>query len=123
LVIFAINCEIHLFQSWVFFIKSSRLTSVNTGAEDCLFLNVYTKALDMTRPVMVYIHGGGFMEGSGNSDLYGPDFLLNQADVVVVTINYRLGALGFLSTGDAAAQGNWGLKDQTEALNCIHLFY
>lgn len=80
------------------------------GSEDCLFLNVYTPKLPNSRyhpklPVMFWIHGGGFAFGSGNSFLYGPDFLVAE-DVVLVTINYRLGALGFLSVGI----GNAGLK-------------
>lgn len=65
------------------------------GSDDCLYLNVYTKELTPTvpRPVMVWIHGGGFVGGSGNDDVYGPDFLVEK-DVVLVTINYRLGILG-----------------------------
>jgi acetyl esterase/lipase len=52
---------------------------------------------DSAKPVMVWIHGGGFYQGSGNSDLYGPDHLMSE-DVVLVTINYRLGALGRFQT-------------------------
>lgn len=83
------------------------------GDEDCLFLNVYTPELpNRTRhpqlPVMVWIHGGGFAFGSGNSFLYGPDYLVAEG-VVLVTINYRLGPLGFLSVGGYAS-GNAGLK-------------
>nr|CAD7576718.1 unnamed protein product [Timema californicum] len=66
------------------------------GDEDCLFLNVYSPQLPPTktpRPVMVWIHGGGYIWGSGNTDLYGPDYLVD-AGVVLVTINYRLGVLG-----------------------------
>jgi carboxylesterase type B len=88
------------------------------GAEDCLFLNVYTQQLTGNRPVMVWIHGGSFTGGNGDSSIYGPDFFVNAGNVVVVTINYRLGILGFLATGDAAAQGNYGMKDMIEALRC-----
>ncbi|KAF2899701.1 hypothetical protein ILUMI_06473, partial [Ignelater luminosus] len=92
------------------------------GNEDCLYLNVYTpeNALsnEIALPVLFYIHGGGFMLGSGNSNLYGPDFLLDK-DLVLVTINYRLGALGFLSTGDDILPGNNGLKDQNCALKWV----
>jgi bile salt-stimulated lipase len=88
------------------------------GEEDCLYLNVYTKSLTGSRPVMVYIHGGGFLIGSGNTWWFGPNYIV-QEDVVYVAMNYRLGALGFLATGDGAAQGNYGLKDQTEALRWI----
>lgn len=88
------------------------------GVEDCLFLNVYSPSLTGSRPVMVWVHGGSFSSGSGDSWIYGPDFLVNEG-AVVVTINYRLGALGFMSTGDGAAQGNYGLKDMVEALRWV----
>lgn len=69
---------------------------------------------------MVWLHGGSFRVGSSSEHFYGPDFLL-QKDVVVVTVNYRLGALGFLSIDDPVYQipGNAGLKDQTMALRWI----
>ena len=61
--------------------------------EDCLYLNVYTPALDdVRRPVMVWIHGGGFIIGSGSTPLYDGAALVERGDVVLVTINYRLGA-------------------------------
>jgi bile salt-stimulated lipase len=88
------------------------------GDEDCLFLNVYSRNLAGRRPVMVWIHGGSFTGGSGDNTTYGPEYYMVD-DVVVVTINYRLGFLGFLSTGDAAAPGNWGLKDAVEALRWV----
>lgn len=66
-----------------------------SGTEDCLHVNVYTKQLDSHPlcPVMVYLHGGGFMNGSNCKDVYNPEFLLRK-DVVLVVVNYRLGALG-----------------------------
>lgn len=67
---------------------------------------------------MVYIHGGGFKFGSGNTDMYGPDFLVEK-DVVVVTINYRLGALGFLSLNTLEVPGNAGMKDIILALRWV----
>lgn len=93
------------------------------GDEDCLFLNVYTPKLPETsneplRAVMVFIHGGGFNSGSGTSEFYGPDYIVNE-ETILVTINYRLGALGFLSTGDSIVPGNNGLKDQVMALRWI----
>jgi len=90
--------------------------------EDCLTLNVWTPGLDGARPVLVWIHGGGFVGGSGASALYNGDRLAARGDVVVVTINYRLGILGFLSHPGLAdpdaggATGNWGLLDQVAAL-------
>ncbi|CAF4933399.1 unnamed protein product [Pieris macdunnoughi] len=86
-----------------------------TGSEDCLFLNVYTPFLNRSAklPVLVFIHGGAFMFGTGN--IYGPQRIMDW-NMVVVTINYRLGPLGFLSTGDNVVPGNAGLKDQNLAL-------
>src|SRR5258705_5890621 len=90
--------------------------------EDCLYLNVYTPAADAgRRPVLVWIHGGAFVLGAGSQLIYDGHALARRADVVVVTINYRLGALGFLELeprfgaefGDA---GNLGLRDQIAAL-------
>ncbi|GBP50147.1 Esterase FE4 [Eumeta japonica] len=97
------------------------LDKLLTGSEDCLYLNVYTPNLKPTKPlaVMVWIHGGGFTCGSGDSDLYGPDFLIEQ-DVVVVTINYRLEVLGFLCLDIPEAPGNAGMKDQVAALRWVH---
>ena len=67
-------------------------------AEDCLNLNVWTPGLDGgRRPVMVWIHGGSFMTGSGSGGLYRGGLLAREGDVVVVTVNYRLGLLGFLA--------------------------
>ncbi|GLG95970.1 Carboxylic ester hydrolase [Gryllus bimaculatus] len=72
----------------------------------------------LLKPVMVWIHGGGFTHGSGNPDIYGPDYLVDR-DVVLVTINYRVGVLGFLSLDNKAVPGNMGLKDQVAALHWV----
>ena len=74
------------------------------GQEDCLVLNVFSKNIpgkgeNPLKPELVWIHGGGFQVGTGTTDFYGPDLLVDK-DVVIVSINYRLGVLGFLSTGD-----------------------
>ncbi len=107
---------------------ASALTGDAPGAqdEDCLTLNVWTPGLDdARRPVMVWIHGGGFTGGSGASPLYRGGHLAERGDVVVVTLNYRLGILGFLAHPDLAddeaggAQGNWGLLDQVTALEWV----
>jgi para-nitrobenzyl esterase len=96
-----------------------------SDTEDCLFLNV-TAPRDFAfrlRPVMVWIHGGGLT--AGQSDVYDPTPLVDQGDVIVVTINYRLGALGFTAhpalTAESAdaASGNYGLLDQQEALRWV----
>ncbi|KOB71338.1 Uncharacterized protein OBRU01_13932, partial [Operophtera brumata] len=90
------------------------------GSEDCLFLNVYTKSLHPHAkiPVMVYIHGGAFMSGSGDTDTYGPEFLI-QHDVILVTMNYRLEVLGFLCLDTPEVPGNAGMKDQVLALRWV----
>jgi para-nitrobenzyl esterase len=94
-------------------------------AENCLTLNVWTpspprgKGVDK-RPVMVWIHGGGFVNGSG--DIYDSRWLASKGHIVVVTINYRLGALGFLahpSLGPPNDLGNYGLADQQAALRWV----
>jgi para-nitrobenzyl esterase len=101
-------------------------------SEDCLTLNVWTPALPETptstagqgRPVMVWIHGGGFTSGSGSVFLYRGGSLVRNGDAVVVTINYRLGALGFLGHRGLADPdglvGNWGIHDQVAALRWVH---
>ncbi|KAF4526361.1 hypothetical protein B566_EDAN014099 [Ephemera danica] len=90
-----------------------------TGHEDCLYLNVYTpKLTGSDLSVMVWIHGGSFNYGSGSSEIYGPQQLLDQ-DIVLVTFNYRLGALGFLSLGTPEVSGNYGMKDQVAVLNWV----
>lgn len=85
------------------------------GSEDCLYLNVYTKDVHPKKPypVIVFIHGGGYTQGSSELFRYSPDYLL-IADVIVVTFNYRLGAFGFLCLNDKELNvpGNAGIKDQ-----------
>ncbi|XP_052862783.1 esterase B1-like [Anopheles cruzii] len=87
--------------------------SVGHKSEDCLYLNVFSPDLHPKAllPVMVWIHGGGFFVGSGHSALYDPEYIVQQG-VVVVSINYRLGPLGFLSLPGVGITGNMGLKDQ-----------
>ncbi|MBU3751733.1 MAG: carboxylesterase family protein, partial [Mycobacterium sp.] len=92
--------------------------------EDCLNLTVWTPAgatPQARRPVMVWIHGGGFLNGS--SDIYRARRLVTRGDIVVVTVNYRLGALGFLAhpalAGPDGAVGNYGLADQQAALRWV----
>ena len=93
------------------------------GVEDCLFLNVYVpkKAIDdkdIKLPVMVFIHGGSLITGSGNFRDYGPLHFMDK-DVILVTINYRLGPFGFFFMGDDMVSGNAGLKDQVMALQWV----
>ena len=102
-------------------------------SEDCLRLNIWTPGLDGgRRPVMVWIHGGSFVGGSGSGGLYRGGTLARDGDVVVVTLNYRLGMLGFLAHPALASDsgswldgeewtgfGNWGLADQVAALRWV----
>ncbi|KAH9514795.1 Pyrethroid hydrolase Ces2a [Bulinus truncatus] len=88
-------------------------------SEDCLFLNVFVKEIkpDARKKILFWIYGGGFLVGSS----FGHDLgsLLTDHDIIVVTVNYRLGVLGFLSTEDEAAVGNFGLWDQIVALKWV----
>ncbi|GCB73493.1 neuroligin-3a isoform X2 [Scyliorhinus torazame] len=117
-------------------------TYIQDQNEDCLYLNIYVPTEDGAnakkqgddladndgdededirdsgpKPVMVYIHGGSYMEGTGN--MIDGSVLASYGNVIVITINYRVGVLGFLSTGDQAAKGNYGLLDQIQALRWI----
>ncbi|MFG3282269.1 carboxylesterase/lipase family protein [Streptomyces sp. NPDC048111] len=88
--------------------------------EDCLYLNVTAPARatpGRPRPVIVWLHGGGFTSGAGSS--YDAHRLAVQGDVVVVTVNYRLGALGFLGRADLPGSGTFGLADQQAALRYV----
>uniref|UniRef100_T1HUH8 Carboxylic ester hydrolase n=1 Tax=Rhodnius prolixus TaxID=13249 RepID=T1HUH8_RHOPR len=95
------------------------VNSAVVGSEDCLYLSVYTHSLkpETLNPVLVYIHGGVFEFGGGEFEGRPGNFM--DHDVVVVTMNYRLGPLGFLSMEDEILPGNLGLKDQTMALRWV----
>ncbi|NXS08381.1 SASB hydrolase, partial [Neodrepanis coruscans] len=88
-------------------------------SEDCLYLNVYTPVStgEQKLPVLVWIHGGGLILGAAST--YDGSALAALDNVVVVTIQYRLGILGYFSTGDEHARGNWGYLDQVAALKWI----
>ncbi|MGH2510517.1 MAG: carboxylesterase/lipase family protein, partial [Ktedonobacteraceae bacterium] len=94
-------------------------------SEDCLYLNIWSPQADeKKRPVMVWIHGGAFVVGSSSQPDYNGASFAQQGDVVVVTLNYRLGVLGFLQLGDLAGEeyasaGNLGLLDQIAALKWV----
>ncbi|KAG5897216.1 hypothetical protein JTB14_023635 [Gonioctena quinquepunctata] len=99
--------------------------------ENCLYINVYTpvnpnkQVISSLLPVYVVIHGGFFCKGNGTFQYLGPQFLMDY-EIILVTVNYRLGPFGFLSTEDDVIPGNLGLKDQHLALEWvrdnIHLF-
>lgn len=93
-------------------------------SEDCLYLNVYTPSAKGTRPVLVWIHGGAFFLGSGSQKAYNDPILATYGDVVLVTINYRIGPLGYIYLGhhggnDWGASANLGLLDQIAALQWV----
>ncbi|XP_072492063.1 cocaine esterase-like isoform X2 [Notamacropus eugenii] len=93
---------------------------LTANSEDCLYLNIYVPdhAKEGARlPVMVWIHGGALVIGSAS--WYDGSILSASQNVVVVTIQYRLGILGFFSTGDEHAPGNWGYLDQVAALRWV----
>ncbi|XP_015518299.2 esterase FE4-like isoform X1 [Neodiprion lecontei] len=99
-------------------IQIDYITSNMVGDEDCLYLNVATTSLKGSRPVMVWIHGGAFIMGDGGDDMFGPDYLMKQ-DILVVSIQYRLGVFGFLKLDHEVVPGNMGLKDQVAALKWV----
>ncbi|XP_015419600.1 PREDICTED: bile salt-activated lipase isoform X5 [Myotis davidii] len=96
------------------------------GSEDCLYLNIWVpqgqKEVSQNLSVMIWIYGGGFLLGSAhdksffNNYEYDGEEIATRGNVILVTFNYRLGALGFLSTGDANLPGNYGLRDQHMAI-------
>ena len=89
-------------------------------SEDCLYLNVWTPAADSgKRPVLVWIHGGGNTVGAGSQPRINGEHLARTGDVVVVTVNYRLGAFGFLHAPELGATGNEALLDQVAALRWV----
>ncbi|XP_051538588.1 neuroligin-3-like isoform X1 [Myxocyprinus asiaticus] len=128
---------------WATYNLDTVATYLQEQSEDCLYLNIYvptqsgTKrtgdmsadterteddglrdSRDDPRPVMLFIHGGSYMEGTGN--IMDGSVLASYGNVIVITLNYRVGILGFLSTGDQAAKGNYGLLDQIQALRWIN---
>ncbi|AXA34200.1 carboxylesterase family protein [Francisella adeliensis] len=92
------------------------------GSEDCLNLNIWKPKGDKKNlPVMIFIPGGGFVVGAGGLEIYNGTYLAAKHDVIVVTLNYRLGALGFLRYMENATniKGNFGLLDQITAMKWI----
>ena len=98
------------------FFKPVIMTPNFNYSEDCLYLDIYSPNTSLSLPVMVYIHGGGYIVGGA---VTSPSDILALQGVVVVIIQYRLGPFGFLTTGDLAAPGNYGMLDQVQALKWV----
>ena len=109
-----------------FYYNEFRKGETYTYSEDCLFLNVYTPALrdGGKRPVLCYIHGGGYNNGSGSHPLYDGVDLCHRGDVVVVTVHHQLNAFGYLYRGESGDErlrdaGNVGQLDLTDPLRWV----
>lgn len=104
--------------------QRDQYTDAYIGQEDCLTLNVWAPEDGEGHAVMVWIHGGGFLHGSSNQPEFDGATLAKTQGVVVVTLNYRLGMLGYLATPELQAEdgettGNFGLRDQIAALRWV----
>ncbi|MCR5130422.1 MAG: carboxylesterase family protein [Prevotella sp.] len=87
--------------------------------EDAHYLSIYTPSREGSRPVLFWIHGGAFIAGSGEENTYDASALSQEGDIVVVTVSYRLGVLGYLYDENLPCQ-DMGLKDQIAALRWVH---
>ncbi|XP_053195605.1 bile salt-activated lipase-like [Scomber japonicus] len=110
-------------------LQISILQTSTFGSEDCLYLNIWVphgRHVSSNLPVMIWFYGGGFMVGGSmganflNNYLYSGQEIADQGNVIVVSVGYRLGTLGFLSTGDSGLPGNYGLWDQHSAIAWVH---
>lgn len=95
------------------------ITTPVPNSEDCLYLNIWTPAASGKRPVMVWMHGGGFSAGSGNWNWWCGQHLAAGQDVVVVTLNHRLNIFGYLYAPDQGIAPNLGMQDIVAALNWV----
>ncbi|KAK3943383.1 alpha/beta-hydrolase [Diplogelasinospora grovesii] len=102
----------------------------NGSSEDCLFANVWTPFLppmgnikkEQLKPVMLYLYGGGFTSGSGKNPNTDGTNLASRGDVVVVSVNYRVGSIGFLNLNDGVHKGNYGISDMVSALQWVNKY-
>jgi carboxylesterase type B len=115
-------------QSFPKWAKHMMRPTIQSMSEDCLYLNIWTKTSSLsakdsspkTKPILFWIHGGGYQFGSGTLHETNGTVLAALEDVIVVTINYRLNAFGFLNLESEEVPGNMGLYDQAMALQWIH---
>ncbi|XP_074546523.1 bile salt-activated lipase-like [Halichoeres trimaculatus] len=107
----------------------SVLQTSSFGSEDCLYLNIWVphgREVSSNLPVMIWFYGGGFMVGGSmganflNNYLYSGQEIADRGNVIVVSVGYRVGTLGFLSTGDSDLPGNYGLWDQHASIAWVH---
>ncbi|XP_070845033.1 bile salt-activated lipase-like [Chaetodon trifascialis] len=110
-------------------LQTNVLMTDTRGVEDCLYLNIWVpqgRSVSAGLPVMVWIFGGAFLAGGSmganflDNYLYDGQEIADRGDVIVVTVSYRVGPLGFLSTGDSSLPGNYGLWDQHAAISWVH---
>ncbi|XP_022623734.1 bile salt-activated lipase-like [Seriola dumerili] len=110
-------------------LQTNMLQTSTFGSEDCLYLNIWVphgRHVSSNLPVMIWFYGGGFMVGGSmgpnflNNYLYSGQEIADRGDVIVVSVGYRVGTLGFLSTGDSGLPGNYGLWDQHAAIAWVH---
>ncbi|CAJ1070930.1 bile salt-activated lipase-like [Xyrichtys novacula] len=109
--------------------QKSILQTSSFGSEDCLYLNIWVphgRQVSSDLPVMIWFYGGGFMVGGSmganflNNYLYSGQEIADRGGVIVVSVGYRVGTLGFLSSGDSGLPGNYGLWDQHAAIAWVH---
>ncbi|XP_031622018.1 esterase B1-like [Contarinia nasturtii] len=95
--------------------------NVTGMSEDCLYMSIHVPVVNGTRKLatLVFFHGGGYIAGTADNRFFGPDFFVEN-DVILVTLNFRLGVLGFMSLGLPEYSGNMGLKDQQLAMKWIY---
>ncbi|KAE8284852.1 Bile salt-activated lipase [Larimichthys crocea] len=110
-------------------LQISMLQTSSFGSEDCLHLNIWVphgRHVSSNLPVMIWLYGGGFMVGGSmgpnflNNYLYSGQEIADRGNVIVVSVGYRVGVLGFLSTGDSQLPGNYGLWDQHAAIAWVN---
>lgn len=108
-------------------IQGSCSSNKTLCSEDCLFLNIWTPTVPIgkgskirKKSVMLWIYGGGFVSGAASDTTFDGGAIASRGDVVLVTVNYRLGNFGFLALDGTSLTGNYGLKDQNIALDWLH---
>ncbi|UYV78353.1 CES5A, partial [Cordylochernes scorpioides] len=100
-------------------VQVQKITPIRTMSEDCLYLNIWTPSQMSNISVLIYIYGGSFLVGSTDEMFNNPQYLAAKTEMVVVTMNYRVGSLGFLDLNMEGAYGNLGLSDQILAFKWV----